>query len=163
MVYKYCPLCGKELVEKTIDGVKRLACSSSECNYVFWNNPVPVIAAVIEHRNKILLVRNRGWPEDMYGLVTGFLERNESPEEGILREVAEELGLTGESARLIGAYAFFEMNQLLVAYHVVARGDIVLGEEIAEVKAVEPERLKPWAFGTGLALRDWLARKESGR
>jgi NADH pyrophosphatase NudC (nudix superfamily) len=37
--------------------------------------------------------------------ITGFLEKGETPENGVLREVTEELGLTGSSAELIGVYA----------------------------------------------------------
>ena len=59
----------------------------------------------------------------------------------------------------VGAYPFFAMNQLLLAFHVVASGEIVLGEELVEVKPVALEKLKPWPFGTGLAVRDWLANR----
>jgi hypothetical protein len=27
------------------------------------------------------------------------------------------------------------------------------------VKAVPPDKLRPWPLGTGLAVRDWLAQK----
>ena len=30
---------------------------------------------IVEHPDGVLLVRNHGWPEKMFGLVTGFLER----------------------------------------------------------------------------------------
>jgi len=71
-----------------------------------------------------------------------------------------ELPLEGTVAGLIGVYAFFEMNQLIIAYHVTAGGDIVLGEEIAEIMSVPPERIKPWPFGTGYAVSDWLKRRK---
>ena len=38
----------------------------------------------------------------------------------------------------------------------VAEGRIVLNEELAEVRLIEPERLKAWDFGTGFAVADWL-------
>ena len=59
----------------------------ASCDYVFWNNPTPVVAAIIELNDTIILVRNKGWPEKMYGLITGFLEKGEPPEAGILREL----------------------------------------------------------------------------
>ena len=95
----------------------------------------------------------------MYGLITGFLEKKEYPEEAVIREVKEELGLEGKVVDLIGLYPFFERNQLIIAYHVLTRGEITMGEELAEVKAVPPEKLKPWAFGTGFAVRDWLKKR----
>ena len=106
-----------------------------------------------------VLARNHAWPEKMFGLVTGFMERDETPEEGVAREVQEELGLTTTSASLIGVYPFQRKNEIILAYHVVAEGEIVLNEELAEFRLIPPEKLRPWEFGTGLAIRDWLARR----
>jgi NAD+ diphosphatase len=36
---------------------------------------------------------------------------------------------------------------------------VSLGEEIAEVRYVSTERLKPWPFGTGHAVKDWLEKR----
>lgn len=156
---RYCPTCRSDLVAREEDGRTRLACSSEDCDYVFYDNPVPVVAALLEHGQTVLLVRNKGWPEKWYGLVSGFLEKGESPEDGVLREVKEEVGLRGEIVSFIGAYPFSEMNQIILAYHVRAHGEIVVGEEIAGVKAVPPDKLRPWPLGTGQAVRDWLAAR----
>ena len=153
-------MCSSELVKRMEDGVNRLCCESESCNYVFWDNPTPVIAAIVEMDGHIIIARNVRWPEGMFGLITGFLERGETPEEGILREVKEELGLTATSVHFIGNYSFFEMNQIIITYHVKAMGEIKLGEELAEIKMVVPEDLKPWAFGTGPALKDWLSSRK---
>src|SRR5262245_5236726 len=97
-----------------IDGCVRLACSS-RCGYVFYGNPTPVVAAIVERDGAVVLVRNKGWPESWFGLVTGFLERGETPEQGVLREVKEELGLAGDVGELVGVYAFIERNQIIIA------------------------------------------------
>ncbi len=156
----YCPQCGTELVRGAVDGKARLRCPSNACGYVFWDNPVPVVAALVELHGQVLLVRNKTWPEKMFGLVSGFLEKGETPEECVGREVREELGLETEIVSLIGHYPFFEMNQLILAFHVRASGQIVLGEELAETRLVSPEKLRPWPFGTGPAVRDWLERRK---
>ena len=95
----------------------------------------------------------------LFGLMTGFLERGESPEEGVLRELREELGVEGTIVRLIGVYPFAMRNEVIIAFHVIARGEITRGDEIAEIKRVAPEKLRAWEFGTGLAVRDWLAAR----
>ena len=157
--YKYCPLCGTRLVPGEFEGRPRMKCPMEGCGYVQWDNPLPVVAAVIEHDGKVLLARNRLWPEKMLGLVTGFLEKGEEPSGAVLREVGEELGLEGRVAGLIGVYPFFHMNQIIIAYHVVTTGEVKLGEEIAEIKLIPAEKGRPWPSGTGQALADWLAAR----
>lgn len=94
---------------------------------------------------------------------TFFLETKETPEEGVLREVEQELGLAGTISEFIGYYAFHQMNQLILAFHVVVDGQIVLGEELAETKVIAPEKLRPWSFGTGPAVSDWLEQRIARR
>jgi NADH pyrophosphatase NudC (nudix superfamily) len=121
-----------------------------------------VVAALVEHEGKVVLARARGWPPGRFGLVTGFLERGETVEQAALREVGEELGLEGEIEATIGIYTFERRNQLIVAFHVRAEGPISLGDELAEIRHVPPEKLRPWSFGTGPAVADWLARRRDG-
>ena len=58
---------------------------------------------------------------------------------------------------LIGVYPFARKHEVIIAYHVLARGEIRLNEELAEFRLIAPDRLKAWDFGTGLAVSDWLA------
>lgn len=159
MPVHFCPQCGQPLHPAAVNGRLQQRCVAIGCGYVHWDNPVPVVAAIVELDGMVILAHDKSWPEKMYGLITGFLERGETPDAAIRREVWEELGLDALATHFIGNYAFFEMNQLILAYHVPARGDIILGEELADIKRVPVERLKPWTLGTGPAVRDWLARR----
>lgn len=153
----YCPWCSKPLQPADHGGVQRLGCHATGCNYVHWDNPVPVVAAVVEHEGGIILAHNKLWPAKFYGLITGFLEKHDpSPEQAILREVKEELALEGAAPGFIGHYPFPRMNQLIIAYHVAAAGEITLGDELSEWKRIAPASARYWPGGTGLALRDWL-------
>lgn len=134
----------------------RAACADARCGFVHWDNPTPVVAAVVQHGDDIILARNKAWPLKFYALITGFLEKNELPDEAVLREVAEELGLKAHAPTLIGHYSFERMNQLIIAYHVIGEGEITLGEELADYIRVPPEKARYWPAATGLALRDWL-------
>lgn len=157
--YRYCPLCATPLGFRDTDELRRPACPAEGCGFVQYDNPTPVVAAIVEHDRDVILVRNARWPANWYGLVTGFLERGESPEDGVLREVKEELGLDARLVGLVGVYPFPEMNQVILAYHVTATGPIVLGEELADFQRRAPENVKPWGFGTGQAMADWLAKR----
>jgi len=154
--YKFCPLCGAALTENILDQQTRLQCSKDDCDFVHWNNPVPVVAAIVEFDGKVVLARNAEWPEKMFGLITGFLEQGETPEEGIVREVKEELDLESTIVAFVGTYSAFQSNQLILAYHLTANGSIRLSEELVEYKLIEKHKLKPWPFATGMAVKDWL-------
>jgi NADH pyrophosphatase NudC (nudix superfamily) len=158
---RHCPLCCAPLGRREIGGRPRAVCESNQCGFVFWDNPVPVVAALVEREGMIVLARNHAWPEKTFGLVTGFLERDESPEQAVAREVKEELDLDVLRAELIGNYPFPRRNEVILAYHVVARGEIRLNEELAEFRLVPPEKLRAWDFGTGLAVADWLRRRSA--
>jgi len=156
--FQFCPLCGAPLSDRTLQGAVRSACTAN-CGFVYYDNPTPVIAAVVEHEGMVVLAHNRGWPHafrSFYGLITGFLERAESPEQCALREVKEELNLDGTAATLIGVYPFEQMNQVIIAYHVPASGKIKLNEELDDFRHIPLGECKAWSGGTGFALRDWL-------
>lgn len=154
MNWTFCPLCAAPLARRVVGERERDACTA--CDWVHWDNPTPVVAAIIEIEGRVLLARNRDWPEKMFALVTGFLERDETPAAAVLREVKEETDLDGEAANLVGVYEFARMNQVIIAYHVPARGTVRLGEELAEYRLIEPRKLRPWPQGTGQALADWM-------
>lgn len=153
--FNYCPSCTAPLVERLVDGEARRTCSSA-CGFVHYDNPTPVVAVVVEHAGQVVLARNRTWPRHFYGLITGFLERDESPEQCAIRELKEELSLDTASPTLIGVYAFTQMNQVIIAYHALASGAIQLNDELDDYKHVPLERCRVWPAGTGYALRDWL-------
>jgi len=157
--YKYCPLCASALEKTEINNIPRNACPSKTCNFIQWDNPLPVVAGIVEYKGEVLLARNALWPEKMFSVITGFLEKNEEPENGILRELKEELGLDGEIVGFVGLYSYPQLNQVIMAYHIKATGEVKLGDEIAEVKSIPINKLKSWPVGTGPAVRDWLEKR----
>ena len=152
--YRFCPRCATPLIVLPLGGHERNCCP--ECHFTHWNNPAPVVAALVQLGDDILLARNAAWPEKMFALITGFLEAGETPEAGVARELKEETNLDAEKVELIGVYEFTRKNELIIAYHVSASGSIELNEELAEYRLVKPERLKPWRAGTGMAVAEWM-------
>jgi NAD+ diphosphatase len=158
---RFCLGCGTGLqsIEALEDGGPKARLRCPACGWTHWNNPTPVLAAVIECADRdgqVLLARNAAWTHRMFALITGFMEAGETPEEGIAREVKEETALEVLELKLIGVYDFQRMNQLIVAYHALARGEVRLSPELAEYKLFKPEAVLCWPAGTGYALADWL-------
>ena len=159
--YRFCPVCstGLQPTESLEDGGLKTRLRCPACQWTHWNNPTPVLAAIIEcadQDGRVLLARNAAWSGRMFALITGFMEAGETPEEGISREVAEETNLEVLSLDLVGVYDFQRMNQVIIAYHAVARGEITLSPELVEYKLFAPQDVRCWPAGTGYALADWL-------
>ncbi|MBI3731698.1 MAG: NUDIX domain-containing protein [Burkholderiales bacterium] len=160
MEIKFCPVCATSLIERPDEqeaGKLRLACP--EGHWTHWDNPLPVLAALVEFEDKILLARNAAWPENTFALITGFMERDETPEQGVARELKEETNLDADEITLIGVYEFIRKNELIIAYHVKASGTVSLSPELLEYRLIEPEKLRPWNAGTGHAMADWMRKR----
>jgi NADH pyrophosphatase NudC (nudix superfamily) len=73
--FRYCPSCATPLavISQIEDGGEKQRLRCPACDYTHWNNPTPVLAAVIEYDGKILLARNAAWQGRMFALFTGFM------------------------------------------------------------------------------------------
>ncbi len=155
---RYCTHCATPLIPmvQMEDGGEKERLRCPGCGWTHWNNPTPVLAAIVEVDGKVLLARNAAWQGKMYALITGFMEAGESPQQGIAREVKEETNLDALSCSLVGAYEFLRMNQIIIAYHVQAQGEVRLSAELADYRMYDLDQLRCWPAGTGYALADWL-------
>ena len=156
--FRFCPSCATPLalIGQEEDGgfTQRMRCPA--CGFTHWNNPTPVLAAIVDIDGLILLARNAAWPGKMFGLITGFMEAGETPEEGIRREIAEETSLEVEALELVGVHDFQRMNQVIITYHARAHGEVKLSPELVDYRLLPPEDVLCWRAGTGLALAQWL-------
>ncbi len=159
--FKFCPQCAAplEMVMQLEDGGEKARLRCPACGFTHWNNPTPVLAAVIEYKGQILLARNAAWSGRRFALITGFMEAGETPQGGIEREIKEETSLDTSSLDLIGVYDFQRMNQIIIAYHAVCTGDVQLSPELVEYKLCDYADIKCWPAGTGYALADWLTSR----
>jgi ADP-ribose pyrophosphatase YjhB (NUDIX family) len=135
--YKYCPRCGAEMAEKTVDHKNRKVCPV--CKYVFYQNPVPAAGVVIEEDGKILLVKRKFEPyKGDWCLPAGFMEYDESPEQCAIRETKEELGVDVELDGLFGVYSGKDdprTHAVLVMYWAkVTGGDMKPGDDAEEIQ-----------------------------
>lgn len=143
--HKFCPLCRSKLVSKKYGEDHRLLCP--RCQWVYYDNPLPSVAAfVINDMNQILLIK-RGVPpsKGRWALPTGFVEQHETPEESVVRELKEEAGVTGVINRLIGVYAEptrLYGNVLLIGYELrIVAGRPKHGSDTIGAKYFPIERL----------------------
>ena len=156
--YQFCPMCATplQLISQDEDGGPKQRMRCPACQWTHWNNPTPVLAGIVQYGEQILLARNAAWPGRRFALITGFMEAGETPQEGMAREIKEETQLEVRSLQLVGAYDFQRMNQVIIAYHAVAEGEIRLSPELVEYKFYDLKDIICWPAGTGYAMGDWL-------
>lgn len=80
-----------------------------------------VICLVHDGHDRAVLARQVVWPPRLFSLIAGFVEAGESFESCVVREVAEEIGLTVTDVRYLGSQPWPFPRSLMVGFH--ALGD----------------------------------------
>jgi 8-oxo-dGTP diphosphatase len=159
---KYCPNCATPVVWRLESGRERPACPA--CGFIHYDDPKLVAIAVIPVEGRIVLGRRTMNPGiGLWAFPGGYVNRGESVQGALIREVREETKLHVETEHLLGLYSEDDNPIVLVAY--VARptgGALGIGEEVSEVGLFGPEALPELAFPHDrLILREWVRYEET--
>ena len=146
---QFCLYCGGQIVKKKEDDVLRDCCSL--CHSFFYDNPLPVVSAIVDEARQILLVKRDRPPfKGRWCLPTGFAEAGESIEDAALRELHEETGLKGRISRLldVDSYKSRFYGDLLFLTFVVDRngGKLAAGDDSAQARFWPIHKIPPLAF-----------------
>ena len=90
-LFKYCPECGS--AEFHVKDEKSKRCS--DCGFVYYfNASAATVAFILNAKGELLVCRRAKEPKKgTLDLAGGFIDRFETAEEGVAREVLEETGL----------------------------------------------------------------------
>lgn len=101
--FQFCPRCAGKLVVVTKESTQVHQCSV--CGFVFYQNQNVTVAAIIVREGKLLFTRRKVAPYlGMLDLAGGFVEPEETPQAGMLREIHEELGVEGTIVAQLGIF-----------------------------------------------------------
>ena len=148
----YCPYCGNPVAELEWEGRWRRYCH--HCRLPLYDNPVPAVCAVVCDKDRHILLVQRKIPprKGEWCLPGGFMELGETPEAAVLRELAEETGLRGKVAGLLGLQATpnrLYRTVLVAGYRVIPLSEkIDAGDDAMAVGWFAPPTLPPIAFGS---------------
>lgn len=119
--YKYCPHCGSALTLKKEQEKHVLVCSRND--FTFYQNPHAATAAIVRNdEGKIMLVKRAFDPaKGTWDVPGGFVDWGEDAQEGIIREMKEELHVPFIPSKLLFAisdwYPFRGLNvSVLIVY-----------------------------------------------
>ena len=120
--HQYCGRCGSKTVTSDIEMAK--VCP--ECGFTSFTRICPAIITTIIKKdydeldpegkpiNKVLMARHSYHSPPRYALIAGFLEAGESVEEGVQREVREEVGIEVKDIEYFGSQSWPFPNSLMI-------------------------------------------------
>jgi NAD+ diphosphatase len=140
MLMNYCPMCG-EAFAKAESGKESFPQCCTGCDFRNWDSPAPVVTGLLIRRGMVVLVKSRT-RGGIWGLPSGFVEKNEDAESGLQREIKEETNLNATITGWLGTFPIFNGKKwiLLIAYEAATDEDTEFtpSEEIAEIRDFDP-------------------------
>lgn len=115
MKFKYCPLCGRELIKKdSWDEGKVPYCSYD--NQMFFDLPKPCVVVAVLKGDNILLLKQSYIFKNCKVLLSGYVGIDETVEETVIREVKEEAGLNINNIKYLGSNYVKGKDLLMLTY-----------------------------------------------
>lgn len=126
-------------------GDDRLRLVCPDCGYVAYENPLIVVGAVATWEDRILLCRRAIDPRKGYWtLPAGFMELNETTEQGAVREAWEEACARIEIESLLALYNLPRISQVQMIYRArLVSPEVAAGPESLEVGLFRWDEI-PW-------------------
>jgi ADP-ribose pyrophosphatase YjhB (NUDIX family) len=104
-------------VSRVPEGDERVRRVCDHCDFVHYQNPKIVVGAVATHGEEILLCRRAIPPRQGYWTIpAGYLELEETPEQGARREAFEEARAQLEIRDLLAVYSVPRISQVQLFY-----------------------------------------------
>ena len=128
--HRYCGACGAPTTQhKSVRAVQCTVCSRQ---YFPRINPCAIMLVV--RGDQLLLARSARFKSGFFSCLAGFIEVGETPEQTVVREVKEEVGIEVENIRYIKSQSWPFPSQLMLGFIADYKaGEIVVApEEIEE-------------------------------
>lgn len=119
---KYCYECGHKLVDRELkhEGMVPYCENCHAYRFPIFNTAISMVV-LNPDRDKILLIQQYGKPHNI--LVAGYVNKGESAEETVIRELKEEIGRDVHAYRFLKSTYFTPSNTLIFNFAVVVDSD----------------------------------------
>ncbi|MCG2633855.1 MAG: NUDIX hydrolase [Gammaproteobacteria bacterium] len=163
----FCSHCGSSVRPFIPQGDDRERHVCSDCGLIHYQNPKVVVGCIAEWQEKVILCTRAIAPRIGYWtLPAGYLENDETTEQGAAREAREEAGIEARITALHGIYELPHINQLYLFYRAeLLEPEFAPGVESLDVRLISEAEV-PWselAFGVvGTALKSYFNDRRNG-
>ncbi len=162
----YCSHCGSDKIVREIpENDHRLRYVCENCNKIYYENPRVVVGTIPVFQNKVLLAKRGIEPQKgKWNLPAGFLEMDETSEQGAIRETTEE---TGAEISDLSVHTIFQSdsNHLYILFLAnLKNNNFNTTPESTEIKFFNADEI-PWnelAFTSNkYALESYFSKKDN--
>ncbi|MDT0549166.1 MULTISPECIES: NAD(+) diphosphatase [Streptomyces] len=149
-LHRFCSRCGERTVIAAAGHIRR--CPACGAEHYPRTDPA-VIMLVTDEQDRALLGRQMHWPEGRFSTLAGFVEPGESIEHAVVREVAEEAGVTVGQVEYVASQPWPFPSSLMLGFMARATTSRIQvdGEEIHEARWFSRDELRA-AFKSGEVL-----------
>ena len=151
-MFTHCPVCGSSRF--VVNTVKSKHCS--DCSFTYYANPSAATAAFILRGGCLLVARRANEPaKGTLDLPGGFVDMDETAEEGVRREIREETALEVSTLRYLFSlpnlyeYSGMTIHTLDMFFSVEVAPDAQpqADDDAAELQWIPLEDIQPEKFG----------------
>ncbi len=149
--FEYCPRCKSSAI--SFDDKKKFKCSA--CSFTYFHNVATAAATILEFDRKILFIKRAREPgKGKLDLPGGFVDPEETVEDGLNRELREELGITLDKMKYLGSspnvYKYKNVTYNTCDLFFYSKIESIPTEfdktEISELVLINPEEIVPRDF-----------------
>ncbi|MBP5321675.1 MAG: NAD(+) diphosphatase [Kiritimatiellae bacterium] len=111
-MFHFCSYCGGPLVRHKTEH----AMHCPACDQFFYPRINPVVITLVSRGNELLLTHKSQNAYPFWSLIAGFVEANETLEQAVAREIAEEVGITVTNIRYVTSQPWPFPNNLMCGF-----------------------------------------------
>lgn len=136
-----------------------------DCHLCSFENPKLSVTAIVIKENKLLVVKRNEEPfKGEWDFIGGYVQKNETPEEALNREISEELGVESKFTYIsaftgTASYKEYDFPVLSLAFLTELSGEIKLNNEISAIDWVSLPKLSAIAFDSNQKILNYLKEK----
>lgn len=158
--HRFCGACGAPT--RATKGGHVLSCTNAACGIDHFPRTDPAVIMLVEHGERALFGRHANWPGGRYSTLAGFVEPGESLEQAVIREVAEEAGVSVGSVRYHSSQPWPFPASVMVGFIATATSDAITVDhtELEDARWFTRAEVRQFPeLGFSLSSTDSIARR----